>query len=91
MLKGSDGTICSYDYEDTVRVQTNDRPEGYDQPVDLLDAAQSECDPVLSSIAWRLENEPEGPLSPAICRIGQQIVDSAILSAREKRTVPLLP
>ena len=31
-----------------------------------------------------------GPLSPAICRIGQQIVDSAILSAREKRAVALV-
>jgi glucose-fructose oxidoreductase len=32
----------------------------------------------------------EGPLSPEIARIGQQIVDSAVLSAREKRTVPLI-
>ena len=31
-----------------------------------------------------------GPLSPAICRIGQQIVDSAVLSAEQKRTVPLV-
>jgi uncharacterized phosphosugar-binding protein len=31
-----------------------------------------------------------GPLQPAICRIGQQIVDSAVLSAREKRTVMLV-
>lgn len=32
-----------------------------------------------------------GPPSPAICRIGQQILDSAIPSAREKRAVKLLP
>jgi glucose-fructose oxidoreductase len=40
----------------------------------------------------RLEtNKPvEGPLSPRIARIGQQIVDSAVLSAKEKRTVPLV-
>jgi glucose-fructose oxidoreductase len=31
-----------------------------------------------------------GPLRPDLCRIGQQIVDSAALSAREKRTVQLL-
>ena len=31
-----------------------------------------------------------GPLHPEIARIGQQIVDSAALSAREKRTVKLL-
>jgi glucose-fructose oxidoreductase len=32
----------------------------------------------------------EGPLSPKIARIGQQIVDSAVLSARLKKTVTLL-
>jgi len=32
----------------------------------------------------------EGPLSPALCRIGQQIVDSAVRSARLKKTVPLV-
>jgi glucose-fructose oxidoreductase len=32
----------------------------------------------------------EGPLSPEISRVGQQIVDSAVLSARERRTVPLV-
>ena len=31
-----------------------------------------------------------GPLSPELARIGQRIVDSAVLSAREKRSVPLL-
>jgi glucose-fructose oxidoreductase len=31
-----------------------------------------------------------GPLSPTICRIGQQIVDTAVLSARERRTLPLI-
>jgi glucose-fructose oxidoreductase len=30
------------------------------------------------------------PLSPAICRIGQQIVDTAVLSAQEKRAMPLV-
>ena len=33
----------------------------------------------------------EGPLSPDTCLLGQRIVDSAVLSAREKRTVALLP
>jgi len=32
----------------------------------------------------------EGPLSPELCRIGEQIVDSAALSAKEKRTVKLV-
>jgi hypothetical protein len=32
----------------------------------------------------------EGAVSTIISRIGQQIVDSALLSSREKRTVPLI-
>jgi hypothetical protein len=32
----------------------------------------------------------EGPLSPKLSRIGQQIVDSAVLSARLQKTVKLL-
>jgi glucose-fructose oxidoreductase len=32
----------------------------------------------------------EGPLSPAISRIGQRIVDTARRSAQEKRALPLL-
>ena len=36
VLKGSEGTISSYDYEETVRVQTHSSPEGYEQPVDQL-------------------------------------------------------
>jgi glucose-fructose oxidoreductase len=31
----------------------------------------------------------DGPLSPTISRIGQRIVDAAVRSAREKRTVGL--
>jgi hypothetical protein len=40
----------------------------------------------LAAHAWRRR----GPLHPEIARIGQQIVDSAALSAREKRTVKLV-
>lgn len=89
VLKGSEGSISSYDYEQTVRVQTHDRPQGYDQPVDRL------APPYQNVIQYFLHcletgKAPEGPLSPTICRVGQQIVDSAILSARERRTVQLL-
>jgi hypothetical protein len=31
-----------------------------------------------------------GPLSPALSRIGQRIVDTAVISAREKRMVKLV-
>ena len=32
-----------------------------------------------------------GPLDPALCRTAQRIVDTAALSAKEKRTLALLP
>mgnify|MGYP001552171927 CR=1 FL=1 len=32
----------------------------------------------------------EGPLDPALSLIGQRIIDSALLSAIRKRTVPLI-
>jgi len=89
VIVGTQGTIASYDYEPTVRVQTRARPEGEDRPVDTLAA------PRRNPIEYLLHcletgEEVTGPLSPSLSRIGQQIVDSAVLSAREKRTVPLL-
>lgn len=90
VLKGSAGTISSYDYEPSIRLQTVEKPQGYSQPVDLL---ASPNDEPISYVLDCLEHgrAVDGPLSPEICRIGQQIVDSAILSAREKRTVTLIP
>lgn len=86
---GSEGTITSYDYEQSVRVQSRDCPQGEDIPVDTLAA---ECADPIQYVAHCLANEEEitGPLSPQLCRIGQQIIDSAVRSAAEKRTVPLL-
>ena len=89
VILGEEGTISSYDYEPTIFVQTRDCPEGKPMPVDeLLPPYQ---DPVQNFVHSLSTGEPvHAPLSPAICRIGQQIVDSAILSAQEKRTVPLV-
>jgi hypothetical protein len=33
----------------------------------------------------------EGPLDPALCRTAQRMVDTAARSARERRTLALLP
>ena len=40
----------------------------------------------------RLQNELpiEGPLNPQIARIGQQIIETAIVSAQQQRTIPLV-
>lgn len=89
VLKGEDGTISSYDYEPAIRVQTRANPAGENVPVDRLEAPLQ--DPIQYFVHCIREGRPlEGPLSPAISRIGQQIVDSAVLSARLKKTVKLL-
>ena len=89
VIVGSQGTIASYDYAQTIRIQTNARPEGYDLPVDTLQSPQR--NPIEYFLNCIAHDKPvEGPLSPQICRIGQQIVDSAVLSAKEKRTVKLV-
>ena len=84
VIVGSKGTISSYDYEKTIRIQTREKPEGYELAVDELKFPQR--NPIEYFLDCLEQNRPvEGPLSPEICRIGQQIVDSAALSAREKR------
>ena len=89
VIVGSAGTISSYDYEPTIRVQTHAHPEGEVILVDVLQLPYQ--NPIQNFIHSLQTGEPiHGPLSPAISRIGQQIVDTAILSARERRTVPLL-
>jgi glucose-fructose oxidoreductase len=86
---GTAGTISSYDYETTIRVQTAAKPEGETIPVDTLTPPHQNP---IQYLIHLLETgkPPVGPLSPALCRIGQQIVDTAAVSAREKRTVALL-
>lgn len=89
VLKGEDGTISSYDFEPTVRVQTRANVRGEDVPVDVLKAPEQ--NPIQYFVRCIQEGRAvEGPLSPKIARIGQQIVDSAVLSARVKRTVKLI-
>ena len=61
-------------------------PEAHPYAVDVL--ASPYQNPIQYLIHALETGEPvTGPLSPALCRIGQQIVDTAVLSAREKRAV----
>jgi predicted dehydrogenase len=88
VLVGSEGTISSYDFEKTVRVQTKSDRAGRDIPVDTIAAPHR--NPVEHFIHHLETGEPLlGPLTVEMSRIGQQIVDAAIVSAREKRTVKL--
>lgn len=90
VLKGSHGTISSFDYEPVVRVQTHRKPAGEEIPADELKP------PFQNPIQYlvhclRHHHAPEGPLATRVARVGQQIVDSAILSARLRTTVTLVP
>ncbi|HLX63811.1 MAG TPA: Gfo/Idh/MocA family oxidoreductase [Planctomycetota bacterium] len=89
VVVGTEGTASAGDYDKNVRVQTRKKPEGYDVPCDAL---RFPCqNPVQYVLDCLEKNKPiVGPLSPEFSRIGQQIVDSAVLSAKEKRTVKLL-
>jgi glucose-fructose oxidoreductase len=89
VIVGTEGTISSYDYASTIRVQSREKPEGEEVEVDSLDAPLQNQ---IQYIVHCLENEEaiEGLLSPEISRIGQQIVDTAQQSAREGRTLALL-
>ncbi len=90
VICGTQGTISAYDYARSgVRVQTAERAEGFDHPVDEVGAPFQDPIQYLLHVLGGGEFE-RGPLHPEIARVGQQIVDSAVLSAREKRTVPLV-
>ncbi len=88
VLKGTNGSISTYDYEPVLSIQTRKNPEVRLLPVDKLRP------PLQNPIQYfieclRRDRPPEGPLSPKISRIGQEIVDAAVRSAQLKRTVAL--
>lgn len=86
VIVGTAGTIASYDYAPSVRVQTAARPEGFDVPVDTLSPPRQ--NPIQYLVDCLERGVPvTGPLSPALSRIGQRMVDAAVRSAREGRTV----
>ncbi|MCA9211753.1 MAG: Gfo/Idh/MocA family oxidoreductase [Planctomycetales bacterium] len=89
VIKGTEGTISSYDYDSTVRIQTRENPAGED--VSAVELAFPNSNPVEYFLSKLETDEPiDGPLSVEVSRIGQQIVDTAYQSAVEKRALPLV-
>jgi glucose-fructose oxidoreductase len=89
VLVGTRGTISAYDYDRTIRLQTGACPQGRAVPVDPVKPPFH--DPVAYVVdCVRRGKRVDGPLSPRIARIGQQIVDTAIRSSCLGRTVPLI-
>jgi glucose-fructose oxidoreductase len=90
VIVGSEGTISSYDYDAHVGVQTRAKPMVHNIPVDVLEAPFR--NPIEYVLHCKENGLPfEGPLDPALCRTAQRIVDTAALSARDRRTLALLP
>lgn len=89
VIKGTDGTLSSYDCEPSVYIQTRENPAGEQIAADALEFPNS--NPVEYVLSKLDAGEPiDGPLSIETSRIGQQIVDTAYQSALEKRTMPLI-
>jgi glucose-fructose oxidoreductase len=89
VVVGTAGTVSCYDFEQTVWLQTEANPAGEALAVDPLTPP---CEGPIQYMLHCLEqDEPlEGPLSPKLSRIGQQIVDTAWHSAQQQRTMPLI-
>jgi glucose-fructose oxidoreductase len=90
VIVGAEGTISSYDYDAHLGLQTRARPEIHHVLTDRIEAPFRK--PVEYVLHCKGTGQPfEGPLDPALCRTAQRIVDTAALSARERRTLALLP
>jgi glucose-fructose oxidoreductase len=90
VLVGTDGSISSYDYDDYVTLQTRRNTAHVPVPVDTLPPGRR--GPVEYMLSCIEQGVPiSGPLDPALCLIGQRMIDSAVASASSKRSVPLLP
>ena len=89
VVVGRDGTISSYDYEDHITIQTRVQPELTRIMVDVLpEHHRGPIEYVLNCLA---QGRPiEGPLAPSLGRIGQQIVETAVLSAAQRRSLDLV-
>jgi glucose-fructose oxidoreductase len=88
ILVGSQGTIASYDYASTIRVQTREKPQGFDLPVDApLPGLRGPIEHLLDVL--ERDVPVHGPLSLPVCRAGQRIIDAALRSAEQRRPVRL--
>ena len=88
VIAGTGGTISSYDYDNYVTVQTRKKAKASQVTAPELKAPNQ--DPVQYLIHCLEQSKPlEGPVSIRISRIGQEIVDAAVTSAKLKRTVRL--
>lgn len=87
-IVGTKGSISNRDRQDTIRVTTTEKPEGYAiEPDDLEQRYRN----LAYYLVHCFENDigPEGPLDPVFCREAHRIVDTARASANEGRRLEL--
>ncbi len=88
IIAGTEGTVSSYDYDDFVTVQTRRKPKPFQLAAPAPKAPHQ--NPIQYLLSRLDAGAPlEGPVSLPISRIGQEIVDAAVRSARLKKTVTL--
>jgi hypothetical protein len=88
VVAGTEGTVSTYDYDDYVTVQTRKKLQPH--RVAAPATKPPHRNPVQYLIHCLEKEVPlEGPVSLPISRIGQEIVDAAVRSAKLKKTVRL--
>ena len=88
IIAGTEGTVSSDDYDSHVTLQTRKNPRPH--RVSAPPTAAPHQNPVQYLVHCLDRGRPlEGPVSLPISRIGQEIVDAAVRSAKLKKTVKL--
>lgn len=87
---GTDGTISSPDYASHVTVQTRERPERHDIVAEPIPEGERNAIEYVLGCIGRGERVT-GPLDPELCLTAQRLIDTAVQSAAEKRTLGLIP
>jgi predicted dehydrogenase len=88
IIHGTEGSISSYDYDPYVTVQTRKKPKPH--KVAAPEPKAPNQNPVQYMIdCLEKRKAPKGPVSIEYSRIGQEIVDAAVKSAKLRRPVKL--
>lgn len=97
-LFGTNGVIQCSDYAETIEMQNRDHPEGIRLPLNpTFDRKRKSSKGIplnpIEFVIEALETERpiSGPLGMPINILGQRIIDTAMMSSIEERTVALVP
>ena len=89
VLVGTKGGISSYDYDDHVTLQRR----GGTPEIVPVDAPEPGRRNAIDYMVHRITRDLpiDGPLAPELSLLGQRMIDTALASAKAKRTLELLP